>query len=597
MSNFSEWMQEEEWGDRQLLEGMVNLHLAWKRYWEANNEPITYQRGKMDFPLKFAGRHLDPIMAPPAKGQERIIRGPDQNFLIPMDSLQEPGPDGKTPKGLSHFVRDQPYIGAFTQASPENMASAVIFVLMTIRADFMQVMHSFPLVMSLLMSRFGNRPIEKGELAQAMFDMEGKVAASSKNSVVSRNDATGKQFRQGYGNGGQLFGFKYDGVEWVWNNRDTFYSQCMNLVDKKDTVGVFQYIATHVKGLAQPKAGFCVQLIFGELGCIDMHNVNLYSQYYLDRGQPKSTTQSFQPDTMKGDQLMKSPGKRDLTAYTQLNPKVFSPTIQSPGPMPSGQVTSRELQSWKNKQQKLKGAVKAYMDVLKILEQDGFNTIKLWDIWVSYVSKAYNKADGSTRYARDGRLAGNPLDPKNDPVDRKIMQTRGPIPDRNAILTQPKAITWKKDPKTGLLVPHKAGGDEDALPTYSVQDMDKEDSAGSASLSHGAIHWWRNPDYWWDLINQANGERAKDGVRYASDQWAGPVSDVPRALPYLDKHPELIDALFHDDDEKKSFRKALKDVLKKHDFYNVDRSDKPTKASRYAKKKNPTMELPFGDDD
>jgi hypothetical protein len=45
---------------------------------------------------------------------------------------------------LSHFVRDQPYIAAFAQASPENMASAIIFVLLTIRADFMQVMQTCP---------------------------------------------------------------------------------------------------------------------------------------------------------------------------------------------------------------------------------------------------------------------------------------------------------------------------------------------------------------------------------------------------------------------------------------------------------------------
>lgn len=602
---FKQWLLADEWGDPKLLEGMVALHLMMSRYWEAGGEPITMARDQMDLPLKYPGKHLDKILPPAAPGEDRIIKGPDQNFLIPIDSIpQVSGSDPK--KSLSQFTRDQPYIGAFSQANPENMASAIIFVLLTIRADFMQVMHSFPLIMTMLMSKFGNMPVTDDQLKQAMFDMEGSLAAKSKSSVVTVNAPTnknpvGKVFRQGYGNGGQLFGTKYLGVAWVWTNRQQVYGTMMSMVAKKDTVGLFKYICTHIKGIAQPKAGFCCQLIFGELGCIDMHNVNLYSQYYLDRGQPRSKNMAFQPDTMKGNQMMRAPvGQRDLDAYTSLNPKSFSPPIKNPGLKPTGAVSSRDMTTHANRTAKFNGAVKSYMDVLKTLEQDGFNTIKLWDIWVSYVSKAYNKENGSSRYARDGKLAGNPMDPENDPIDAKIMKTRGPIPDRNTILTAGRNVVWHPDPETGTLVPYKKNkktGEEKKLASYSVAGMDKEDSAGAASLSHGAIHWWRNPDYWWDLIHQANGERAKDGVRYASDQWAGPVSDVPRALPYLDTNPEMLNSLFPDDKERKEFKHALKDVLAKHDFYNVKRSDKPTRASRYLKHKiKPPQDDEFDDE-
>lgn len=140
------------------------------------------------------------------------------------------------------------------------------------------------------------------------------------------------------------------------------------------------------------------------------------------------------------------------------------------------------------------------------------------------------------------------------------------------------------------MIPHKRNKRRPNEPpkplgTYGVEGMDKEDSAGAASLSHGAIHWWRNPDYWWDLVNQARGERPKDGVRYASDDWAGPVSDVPRALPYIDQNPDMLNSLFPDSRERKEFQKAVKDVLDKHDFYNQKRADKPTDASRFDKKK------------
>ena len=128
------------------------------------------------------------------------------------------------------------------------------------------------------------------------------------------------------------------------------------------------------------------------------------------------------------------------------------------------------------------------------------------------------------------------------------MRTTGPIPDRNTLLTQAKNIRWVKDPATGVMKPIKKDNDEsNPLDTFSVDGMDREPSAGAASLAHGATWWWRNPDYWWDLIRQAQGHRAKDGIRYASDDWAGPISDVAKPLAYLATEPEMLDNLFPDD--------------------------------------------------
>jgi hypothetical protein len=347
---------------------------------------------------------------------------------------------------------------------------------------------------------------------------------------------------------------------------------------------------SNVKGLGPAKAGFCVQLIFGELGCIDMHNVNLYSQFYLDRGQPRSRRNVFQPDHLK-DLYMRSPAsKRDLDMYAALDPRRFSSKPVPPGPRPSGVVDARQMRNWTNRVERFKGSVKAYVDVLRQLEKDGFNTVKLWDIWVSYVANAYTKVspkkdvegegDGGSRYARTGLLAGNPLDPAHDPTDAKIMRTRAPIPDRNTLVTQAKNIRWVEDPETGLLKPVKKDNDEShPLDTFTVQGMDREPSAGAASLAHGATWWWRNPDYWWDLIRQAQGYRAKHGIRYASDAWAGPVSDVARPLAYLATEPEMLNALFPDRGERRQFQRELDDVLRRHDFWRK-RDYKPSQAPK-----------------
>ena len=276
--------------------------------------------------------------------------------------------------------------------------------------------------------------------------------------------------------------------------------------------------------------------------------------------------------------------------YAALDPRRFSNKPVPPGPRPSGVVDARQMRSWANRVERFKATVKAYVDVLKALEKDGFNTVKLWDIWVSYVANNYVKVspgkdaeggeDGGSRYARTGLLAGNPLDPANDPTDARIMRTRGPIPDRNTLLTQAKNLRWVQDPETGLLKPIKKDNDQShPLDTFTVQGMDTEPSAGAASLAHGATWWWRNPDYWWDLIRQAQGYRAKEGIRYASDAWAGPVSDVARPLAYLATEPEMLNALFPDRGERRRFQRELDDVLKRHDFW-AKKDYKPSQAPK-----------------
>jgi hypothetical protein len=416
-----------------------------------------------------------------------------------------------------------------------------------------------------------------GELEARLTEMMAKLASKT-HPDLRVTSKTGKVYRKGYGLGGQVFGFKYDGITEVWNRREAIHGALMSLVSKQDTIAVFEYLLAHVKGLGPAKAGFCVQLIFGELGWIDMHNVNLYSQYYLDRGQPRSRTNVFQPDHLNGLYMRSPVSKRDLDMYVALDPRKFSSKPVLPGPRPAGVVDARQMRSWANRVERFKAGVKAYMDVLRQLEKDGFNTVKLWDIWVSYVANNYVKAsprkdadgegDGGSRYARDGLLAGNPLDPASDPTDARIMRTSGPIPDRNTLLTQFRNIRWVKDPDTGVLRPIKKDNDEShPLDTFAVRSMDREPSAGAASLAHGATWWWRNPDYWWDLIRQAQGYRARDGIRYAGDAWAGPSSDVAKPLAYLATEPKMLNHIFPDRAERLKYQRGLDDVLRRHDFW------------------------------
>ena len=478
---FKEWLTQDDWLDHPLLEGMLALHRLLVEFY---GEPITLEPGQRDFELRYPGRHLDPILPAAPGGGPRLIRGPDPNFLIPLDALERiQGMSGQDlPKLLSHFVRDQPYIAAFAQASPENLASAIIFVLLTIRADFMQVMQTFPLLMSVLMTHYQDRALAPGELEVRLAEMMARQAARS-HPDLRVTSPSGKVYRKGYGIGGQIFGYKYDGVTDVWNRRESIYGSIMNLVARKDTIAVFEYLLSNIKGLGPAKAGFCVQLIFGEMGCIDMHNVNLYSQFYLDRGQPRSRTNVFQPDHLNGLYMRSPASKRDLDMYAALDPRRFSSKPVLPGPRPSGVVDARQMRTWANRVERFKGERQGVRGRAAPLEKDGFNTVKLWDIWVSYVANNYVKVgpktgdgegDGGSRYARTGLLAGNPLDPANDPTDARIMRTRGPIPDRNTLLTQSQEHPLgHRTRRPGVLKPIKKDNDEsNPLDTFTVEGMD-----------------------------------------------------------------------------------------------------------------------------
>lgn len=520
MDDFRDWI-----GVADYLPGMLRLYEA------------SVLTGTGPLPLQFPGRHSG--VEPGAK----VIQ-PGQNELIPLDSLR--------PGGRSAFLRDQPYIGAFSQASPDNMAATIIFVLMTIRADFMSVMQDFPVLMMVLMSKFDDVPVDGEGIAKAVSELEGGLLAKSHPATKSKSttDAS-KEYRTGYSLGGTFFGTKFNSVANVWNDRDRLYDGAMSLAAKKDTVGLFEFLLQNVGGLAQAKAGFVVQLIFGELGCIDMHNVNLYSQFYLQsRGRG-----GFRPDHVHADDPeVPAPSKRGREMYAALNPRWFSTKPTSGGP------------------KAFKAAVKKYIDVVKGLEEDGFNTVKLWDIWTAYVAKTYTSKDGKSRYSRTGGMAGNPLDPK-DPTDAKVIGV-GEVPDRNAVVTGGSKISFRQEPGDLFSASYKRPYKGDSpLPTYSTAGMDKERSAGAASAAHGATWWWRTPDYWWDQIGQARGGEAKDQFRYSSKDRVGPSSVISKPLAYIATDPELMRSVFPEPSERKRFEAELNDVMKYWNFWRTPVSD------------------------
>lgn len=286
------------------------------------------------------------------------------NPLVPYGDFKQVDP--KT--GRSGFERDQPPLNSYAVSNPDNMASVMIFVLLTIHADFRQVMQDFPTIMMHLKHKFNDTTKLGGDrLGASVRDLETGLAQKVNPEKLDKSG-----FAQGYSLQGTVYGFKKDGIAHIWSNRERIFNDIKSMGN--DVVKMHQYIVQNIGGLGPVKAGFVVQLITGKLGCLDLHNVNLYSQY--------------------------AKHYKNKKLYNDLDPM-----------------------NWSKKDQK---SIDNYLRVLDRLEKEGATTKKLWDIWVNYV--AVNYATDATAYSTKGALSGHSV-AEDDPLYQK-MQGIGPVPDR-----------------------------------------------------------------------------------------------------------------------------------------------------------------------
>ncbi len=129
------------------------------------------------------------------------------------------------------FKRHQPPIAAFGQASPENMARVLQFVLLTIRMHLRTV-------------------------PKSMAEVD-KVGAKAR----------------------ALWGWKREAWEHIQANSVNIYSEAMALAAIPDPVEAERQLLAHfamLPGFGVVKSGFAVQLLFGLGGCLDTHNVERY---------------------------------------------------------------------------------------------------------------------------------------------------------------------------------------------------------------------------------------------------------------------------------------------------------------------------------
>lgn len=272
------------------------------------------------------------------------------------------------------FTRDQQAIGKFARQSPENMAQVAMFSPLSARTLFANLEQQFPVVVYLLRYLYGHdKPVDKKELEQVLKDYFDKEGANTR-SVV--------------------FGFKLDTVADIWNRRNRIYQQAMSMYNeadpsKSDTEGLMKLFSGlnkevgNIAGIAPVKAGFVVQLLFGQAGCIDVHNVRIYKQLAdkMGWGQPEAGKRSLSSQDIDIDQW----AKKGTTAATE------------------------------------KG-LQRYLDVLDRLKERGIGTKELWNIWVDFVGQIYRAA----KLVNPDEPALNPLDPQYKDFAGTVIKSKAP---------------------------------------------------------------------------------------------------------------------------------------------------------------------------
>jgi hypothetical protein len=134
------------------------------------------------------------------------------------------------------FKEVNPVINSYMQANPKNMIDGIMFVVLSVKTPF----HT---------------------MYKQMEDYRAK----------------GKESKY-------IWGWKKDTYDYLQENGEDLYNELMDLYQRKWGVGrgradnpvrdrQMMLVLTDVPGLGLAKAGFVMQMMFGRVGCIDVHNL------------------------------------------------------------------------------------------------------------------------------------------------------------------------------------------------------------------------------------------------------------------------------------------------------------------------------------
>ena len=257
---------------------------------------------------------------------------------------------------LSGYAKHIQYIKAFAMKSPENFAQVMMFSPLSANVPFPKHWDNFNALM-LLLHHVHPHKVTEQELKDLMSSFDDKYHSL----------------------GHTINGFKLRTIAEIWSAKDQLFKELPALAGR---AGDRELIARlcQFTGVQPVKAGFMAQLLFGRAGCIDTHNIDIYSHVFPDMaaelGYTGTDEKGYEKDNSKWNvnraQLMK-------------------------GKIPKG--------------------IDDYVGTLNKLQGRGIGTEQMWDIWVDFVENFYRyiSEHGMGAYTPMGAA----LDP-NNPVYKNL---------------------------------------------------------------------------------------------------------------------------------------------------------------------------------
>lgn len=218
---------------------------------------------------------------------------------------------------LSGYSQHITAIQAFARSSPENFAQTLMFSPLSANTPFAKHWDNFQMLMAILKHNFPNK-VTPEQIEQAAKSFDEKYHKLSHT----------------------LSSWKYDTIAYIWSNKEGLFQELNKLAAGGDDVALIKRLSM-IKGVQPVKAGFIAQLLWGRAGCIDTHNIDIYSKVFPD---------------------MDRAGDFDERKWSA---------------------------SSKSTEKKRTDAASRYVGVLNKLDKRGIGTKQLWDVWVEFVETMY----------------------------------------------------------------------------------------------------------------------------------------------------------------------------------------------------------------
>lgn len=444
---------------------------------------------------------------------------------------------------VSGFNRHNAELVGWAERSADNFALLAMFAPISANVGFHVLVSRWPVLDFVLHTFYDSRPIRSPYELRFLVELGqqalGKVHISDtgvwlpgKKQVFVPDDklariAAGKTPFDKLSNirlTELVSGFKYDTIMQMWNRRHELYQRFIGIKRKGVDAAtrqaaareMFGFVKDDLGGADAVKAGFMTQLLTGSLGCIDIHNTDIYSAIARHASAQRDTGRASRAnwreitaligkltshreaeeqkkrlaDYGRWPELLRQRLQKERAANAAKN---RSPNKRKEWPVPGDDEIERQVQQQVDAAlsdiRKRGGTAPdaeapitrtsvsgdEYLRLLGLLEQEGFGSAELWDNWTNFVAVLWDKV--MTGKNKVYNTLQQSLSAGEAPWDRflgkgiAVPKSAGAgwvVPDENEY-PSPLHAPWNKDMRFGVpLEPKKGGFQVSALHTMPV---------------------------------------------------------------------------------------------------------------------------------